>query len=133
MVAKAIWQLSTQLGEGPGIASHTLSEGDFGTDGLVNANDIDLLMVEVLTDENRLEFDLTADGQAALADVNSLVQEILQTTSGDIDLDGDVDFVSLSNNFLTGQHSWTRGNFNLDGDVNSVDFFGFSKLFGSGI
>lgn len=57
--------------------------------------------------------------------MNFLVEDILQTRPGDLDLDGDVDFVDflqLSAHFGAAESSWDTGDMDGDGRTGFADF-----------
>jgi hypothetical protein len=95
--------------------------GDFNADGLVDAQDIDLLFANF--SENGDAYDLTGDGVVDKNDADLLVMDVLGTVYGDTDLDGDVDFddvrAMLSGYGETG--GWANGDYNGDGQVNLGD------------
>ena len=70
--------------------------GDFNSDSLVNATDIDLLFDEVQATTHNDTFDLTGDGQVNSADADYLVRDLLGSNYGDTDLDRDVDTSDLT-------------------------------------
>ena len=110
----------------PGTFTGTLL-GDFNSDMLVNATDIDLLMAEIHAGTHLASFDLTGDIQVTDSDADHLVQVILMTNYGDTDLDGDVDTRDLTNaiiNFTSAGGSgkaWANGDTDGDGDVDTGD------------
>ncbi len=101
--------------------------GDFSNDGVVDANDIDSL-VEAIHFGSQLDtFDVNHDGHVNHSDLDFLVQDILQTTYGDSDLDQDVDifdFNQLVIHFdpLATDKNWSEGNYDGDGDIDISDF-----------
>ena len=100
----------------------TLSPGDFDASGDVNAIDIDLLTANIRANSMVLLYDVDASLTVDHADVETLVEDILETSFGDANLDGVLTASSdgaiiLSN--LDGDElkSWADGDFNGDGRV----------------
>ncbi len=106
---------------------------DFDMNGLINGQDIDLLVMEVVAMTNTALFDLTGDGVVNGDDVTewlSLAGAANLPSGnpylvGDANLDGVVDVSDFnqwnSNKFgMTAQ--WTRGDFNADGFTDVSDF-----------
>ncbi len=116
------WRSSPSIGGSPGWQG---LRGDFSSDGLVDATDIDQLRAEVRASTHSPEFDLTRDGLVDQDDVNELVLNILNTQFGDTDLDGDIDATDLNqvgvNWRRTDVAGWSHGDFNGDGRVDSLD------------
>ena len=106
--------------------------GDFDSNGVLEAADIDLLAQEACDATHNPAFDLTGDG---LVDVNDHVfwySDLANSLVGDVNLNGTVgfdDFLVLSTNF--GQPGgWGQGNFDLDKVVAFADFLQLSSNFG---
>ena len=101
--------------------------GDFNSDSLVNATDIDLLFDEVQATTHNDAFDLTGDGQVNSADTDYLVRDLLGSNYGDTDLDRDVDTSDLTKaimNFTGAAGSgknWSDGDTDGDSDVDTSD------------
>ncbi len=124
------WRPSVSIGGSPGTSR---VRGDFNADLMVSAVDIDLLFAEVRSSSLSPIHDLTADGRIDQADVDELVENVLDTFVGDADLDGEVgfsDFVALAEAFGRTDASWSEGNFSGDGDVDFADFVLLSENFG---
>lgn len=107
--------------------------GDFNESGVHDADDVDLLCGSLGTLDMR--FDLTDDGQVDVSDVTRLIEGIVETKFGDVDLNGNVafeDFAALANSY-GGAGGWGDGDFNCDAQVTFPDFvtlannFGFSR------
>lgn len=102
--------------------------GDVNQDGLVNAEDIDLACSAVQSGAGAA-YDLNQDGQVTAADVSMLVEEILGTTAGDVNVDGVFNSTDLIQVFQAGQYEdgvagnsvWTSGDWNCDGEFDSSD------------
>lgn len=98
--------------------------GDFNGDHVVNAIDIDMLTAN-LGGETKSNFDLTADGLVDRQDMDMLIRDIIGTEYGDADLDGYVgpwDAVTMFRGFLFGATGWAAGDFSCDGVVDGQDF-----------
>lgn len=103
-----------------------------GYDGVVDDQDIDYICANFgdwsILDE-AINMDLSADMNADLvvnqADVIVVVEDVLDTRQGDLELDGDVDITDLSiqlSNFGTPSGAgWADGDMDCDGDVDIVD------------
>ena len=101
-------------------------QGDLNADATVDANDIDLLGDMIRQRSTVGRFDLDGNGEVEPADRLALVSEILQTKSGDANLDGLVDALDLNKLGLNWQQSggcvnWMRGDLNGDLKVNALD------------
>jgi hypothetical protein len=103
--------------------------GDFDGNGLVTANDIDLLNERLRLHDNDLAFDLDGDAIVAESDRDLLVQSILGTLYGDSNLDGRFNSSDLVTVFAEGQYEddvdgnsgWIAGDWNGDGDFTTSD------------
>lgn len=100
--------------------------GDFDGDGLLTAQDIDLLFANLGGADPT--YDLTNDGQVTNADADLWVSTLANTAYGDTDLDGDVDDSDLGTAFanytgpISGSPaSWTLGNTDGDADIDDSD------------
>ena len=100
-------------------------EGDFDADGDVDADDIDLLLGNVLAGANDLTFELTGDSLVDQDDADRMIHDILGTEYGDANLDRAIDGGDLSllgAKWLTPRWaSWGNGDFNGDGAVDGGD------------
>jgi hypothetical protein len=117
--------------------------GPVGWDGFVDDLDIDYCcrMAQIgswseLNDAVYIDLscDMNGDGDVNAADVDELVQVILDTQSGDVNFDGVVDEAdaaiinaSIASNPCNddGSCGWADGDTNCDGFVNSTDLGGF--------
>ena len=125
------WRPSGQNGT-PGTAGMTV-DADFDDNGSVDARDIDLLAAEVAS-PSRQDMDLTGDGQVNELDIVHLVENILNTHFGDLNLDGvvnDRDFESLAGNYGS-VGGWSDGDTDGDGDIDFRDFVRLASNFGFG-
>ncbi|MEO0586271.1 MAG: M14 family zinc carboxypeptidase [Planctomycetota bacterium] len=103
--------------------------GDFDDDGDVDVDDVDLLFANL----GNPDFDLTGNGVTNTADVNEMIQNILETAFGDANLDQKVDtsdLAILAGNFSQSVSSWAQADFNGDGVVNTADLAQLAGSFG---
>jgi hypothetical protein len=94
--------------------------GDLNHDQRITPEDINTLT----TNFNNPNFDLTADRLTNTDDLTRLVNELLNTTFGDTNLDGAVDLIDLSilaTHFNTSNTGWEQGDFNADNTVDLID------------
>ena len=107
--------------------------GDFNEDIVLSAEDIDLLSAEIDSSEPRGWFDLNNDDMVDQDDRSVWVHDLKQTSFGDADLDGKVDFADFL--LLSGSFSksggWAMGDFDGSGDVAFADFLILSENFGA--
>jgi hypothetical protein len=102
-------------------------------DEMVDESDIDYVFSHLNGSDARLDFN--GDSLINSADIAELVQNILGTTFGDSDLDGDVDLSDLSNlaaNYGQSPRTWTQGNFDGDNDVDLSDLSTLATYYGNG-
>jgi hypothetical protein len=99
--------------------------GDFDRDGTVDADDIDALFAAINSGNTELRFDLDSNGGVDHDDVRFLVENILGTSMGDANLDGEVDGVDLNRLGLNWRRDdgvgWSDGDFNGDGNIDAAD------------
>jgi hypothetical protein len=111
--------------------------GDFNTDYVVNATDIDLLSAAINNHStNYATYDLTKDGSVNSADMDYLIKTILHTYYGDADLNGSVGVSDLSvlaayYNTPSGA-SWANGDFDGNGAVGVSDLSILAANYNSG-
>ena len=101
--------------------------GNFGIDSVVDATDLDILFDAIRVGSQLSTFDINGDGSINRRDADFLIQDVLHTTYGDSDLDGDVDiadFNQLAINFnpLATYLNWSQGDHDGDGDIDITDF-----------
>jgi len=102
-------------------------EGDINGDGVVNADDIDLMNDHINSDVFTSRDDLNGDSFVDTDDRDILVRDILGTEYGDGDLDQDVDTRDITSAIInyTGAsgmgNSWATGDVDGDGDTDSAD------------
>ncbi len=107
--------------------------GDFNNDGILGCEDIDLLIVEIASGGNNLDFDISGDGQLDLADRDVWLAAAGATNLasgdsyilGDYNLDGDVDgldYLVWNANKFRGTTGWCSADANADGVADGLDF-----------
>lgn len=110
------------------IGEGVVLDGDFNSDGVLDATDIDLLTAAINGDDRN--FDVDGDGSVTRDDRDAWVVGLRNTWFGDSNLDGEFtsgDFVLV---FTTGEYedgvdgnsTWAEGDWNGDGDFTSGDF-----------
>lgn len=106
--------------------------GDLNGDGLVSAEDIDLIRAALRDETSDARFDLNNDDLVSQADFQFLVHDILGTTLGDLDLDGAVDFpdfLLMAAGFGKSDAGWVDGDIDGDTVVDFSDFLALAELF----
>lgn len=110
--------------------------GDLDSNGVRDDRDIDLLFLQIGLANHLPPFDLTGDGLVNGADATYLVETILATSFGDINLDRQVDrsdAAILALNFgRAGDSAWARGDFNGDGRTDLFDLVILQQSFAIG-
>lgn len=108
---------------------------DFVIDAAFDAHDIDVLCRSVRFGAGLEKFDLNGDLEINDGDLTHLVEEIIGTRRGDLNLDGSIDFsdfLEFSRSF--GRQSdgpaWTGGDFDCSGNTDFDDFLLISSNFG---
>jgi hypothetical protein len=102
---------------------------DFNDDGVIDAADIDRFCAALHRTPVDLRFDLDGDQEVDEADRDTLIEQRLNTTYGDANLDGRFDSADLVMIFTRGQYEddqaknsgWADGDWNCDGEFNSRD------------
>lgn len=116
------WQSSAITNGTPGVSN---IPGDFDENGVVDAQDIDLLSHAIATQRNAWAYDLNSDGLVNRSDVESLIVDILETQFGDANLDGTVDTLDFAiwnaHRFQNGT-GWAHADFNCDTITDASDF-----------
>lgn len=109
-------------------------EGDVNDDFVVDTKDIDAVYAAVAASSSDPIFDLNDDNEVSESDATYLIEEILHTKQGDIDLNGRVDFIdflAIAQNFGTDEGAdWASGDMNGDGSVSFTDFLALAANFG---
>jgi hypothetical protein len=106
---------------------------DFNRDGHMDCQDVDALVVEIVSGSNSAAFDLTNDGVVNRDDLASWLEQAGAANlasgnaylPGDANLDGVVDGVDFGiwqENRFTSVASWCAGDFNADSFVDVADF-----------
>ncbi len=110
---------------------------DLNHSGDCDASDIDLLTDIVQAGGFRFDLDLNSDTLLDDEDRRVLVEDMMQTFFGDINLDGQVNSVDLNTLALswriTDATSWSQGDFNGDGNVNPSDLNDLALNWRSGV
>ena len=106
-----------------------LDPGDYNSDDLVNAADIDLLCQEVRNGDHPERFDLNKDLIVTFEDIEFLVEQIIGTSFGDSTLDGIFNSGDLVRVFQGGEYEddipnnsgWETGDWDCDGEFSTSD------------
>ncbi|MBP60742.1 MAG: hypothetical protein CMJ62_04370 [Planctomycetaceae bacterium] len=115
-----------------------IAVGDLDRDGLIDAEDIDLLCELIPNGGGPVDWrhDLVADGVIDRQDVDWLVRGILEREYGDSNLDGLIDlsdYNTLAGHFdPVGENpnlGWSQGDFDGDGDVDLADYMTLATNF----
>ncbi|MCA9196422.1 MAG: hypothetical protein KDA87_02750 [Planctomycetales bacterium] len=118
----------------PNLGERVDRAADLNDDGVLSVDDIDRFC-EALHGEDR-SFDFSGDGQIDSHDLTAVVEALLQTSIGDVNLDGVFNSNDLVLLFQTAKFedeqpnnsSWADGDWNCDGDFNSNDLvFAFQR------
>lgn len=129
----AAWEPSKPVGGTPGAPRVATLVGDFDDNQVVNADDIDLLNAAIAAASQDALFDLDADGLVARSDVDVLVEEVIGTVYGDVNLDREVDFADflmLAANFGKSKAGWSDADLDGDQTVSFADFLVLAANFG---
>ena len=103
--------------------------GDFNGDFLVNSIDIDMLTAN-LGNHADSDYDLTVDGLVDKQDMDMLIRDIIGTEYGDADLDGHVgawDAFVMFRGMMSGATGWASGDFSCDGVIDGQDFIEWNR------
>lgn len=124
-----VWRASLEMGGSPGVAPSATPPlaGDFNGDSRVDLVDIDLLCAAIRAQDTRL--DLNGDRKTDELDMDYMIEEILQTSVGDVNLDGLFNSSDLVQIFqrgvyedaVLGNATYGDGDWNCDGDFTSSD------------
>jgi hypothetical protein len=100
--------------------------GDFNGDGAVTATDIDLMYDAIRAGHHVSYYDLNSDAVVNQTDANMLIQSVIGTVPGDINLDGVADVRDFNiwnaHKFQDCTGSYATGDINGDGAVDTSDF-----------
>ena len=107
----------------------SIRTGDFTQDGRLDIEDVDLMWAQLRIGNGDLRFDLNGDDQIDDRDRDRMILEILGTTYGDTNLDGQFnssDFVLVFQigeyeDSIAGNSTWSDGDWNGDGDFTTGD------------
>jgi len=96
---------------------------------VVDARDIDVLAAAIRTESSEPRFDLNASGRVDADDHRFLIENVLDTSAGDANLDGFFDTADLVAIFQAGQYEdaivgnsgWATGDWDGDGDFTTSD------------
>ena len=104
---------------------------DYNRDGVLDVQDLNLLLAQVRSGTNEAAYDVNQDGRVSTADIKLYVEspEILNTYVGDADLDGEFNSDDMVVVFQAGQYEvelptnslWQTGDWNGDAKFNSDD------------
>lgn len=105
------------------VEDYRVLQGDSNQDGTIDDHDIDDLCRAIHAGSHDASYDLNNDGVVDDADHAMLVEEILQTSYGDANLDGVVDAIDLNVVGLNwqGNGGWADGNFDCDRRIDASD------------
>ena len=103
--------------------------GDFNQDDQVDAQDVDRLCMAIRNDSADELFDLNGDDAVNGDDMQHMIGEILQTSAGDANLDGEFNSSDLVAIFAAGHYEdliednsgWAQGDWDCDGDFTTSD------------
>ena len=98
--------------------------------GVVDAEDINAMFVQMRSATPDLSFDLNGDGLVDATDRDILVEDLIGTSFGDSNFDGifnsaDLVFVLIAGEYedgIAGNSKWQTGDWDGDGDFDTGDF-----------
>lgn len=128
---ESLWKVDAPQIEPAEVVSPA-TPGDVNGDTLVDVRDVEAVFAAAANSSADSTFDVNEDGQIAASDGTHIVETILQTKAGDLDLNGKVefaDFLVLSTNFGKAG-SYADGDADGDGLVAFADFLLLSTNFG---
>ena len=99
--------------------------GDVNLDGLVDAQDIDLLTAAIREGDSDDKFDIDQSGEVNSDDFTAMIRDVLNTVPGDANLDGFVDgsdFNIWNDNKFLSPTGWSMADFTGDGSTLADDF-----------
>lgn len=122
------WRPSYVDGGSPGFAEPHVSP-DFDGNGRVTDSDVDVLCQAIRSSAFDAAFDLNGDTAVDHDDLAVLIQDVLRTSPGDVNLDGRFNSSDLVAVFqgaqydddLVGNSRWSTGDWNCDGEFDSSD------------
>jgi hypothetical protein len=101
--------------------------GDFNSNGVLDAGDLDDLTAQSATVTHPAAYDLTSDSLVDATDVGVWVKDLYNSWIGDANLDGEFNSSDLVGVLASGTYEadvdsvWSTGDFNGDGRTNSGD------------
>ena len=104
--------------------------GDFNSNSVIDAGDVDWLALAIASETNDLSFDLNSDRVVDEGDRWLWVTEVSNTYFGDSNLDGEFNSADFVMVFRAGEYddgvdhnsTWATGDWNGDSEFNSSDF-----------
>lgn len=109
-------------------------QADFDDDELLTASDVQILIEQINSDDARMRYDITGDEIVDNKDLDRWLHGFANTTHGDSNLDGKVDFtdfLTVSGHFTSNTDAvWASGDFTGDKAVDFADFLIVSKNYG---
>lgn len=102
----------------------TFGDADFNSDGSLDATDVDWLFAAIRGNSLDSRFDLDNSGTIDHDDSTFLIEEVLGTVFGDVNLDGKVDTTDLNRvglHWRQNNTGWASGDFNGDGRTDAAD------------
>ncbi len=111
------------------VAPFSFRACDLDQDGMCDVQDIDLLADEIRNGRLDLLYDLDRDGNLGASDLDIFVHDLLHTSFGDSNLDGQFGTKDLIDVFAINEYednipsnsTWADGDWNGDGEFNSGD------------
>jgi hypothetical protein len=104
------------------------SLGDFNRDLLIDVQDVDLLSQAIAEDSSNLAFDLNASRLVDGGDLEVMIHEVLGTSLGDANLDGEFNTGDLVMVLQAGKYEteldagWSEGDWTADLRFDTADF-----------
>ena len=103
--------------------------GDFDGNATVDAIDLDLICAAIQSGNTDIKYDLDADLTIGWEDHRYLVEQVLHTSVGDANLDGQFNSTDLVSIFQAGKYEdaiaqnsvWATGDWNCDGEFTTSD------------
>ena len=130
---QSLWKVAAPTIEAVEAPNPPAFAGDVTGDQRVTVDDIDAVFAAAAAGTGGSDFDINQDNQVTTEDGRHIVETILETRLGDLDLNGKVefaDFLILSANFGSPATSYAAGDTDGDGMVAFSDFLLLSNNFG---